>query len=182
MCGNCSETTKTYSRTVTFETGGNSHARLLWQSRWKIRSAIQPLPHNPHPHLQARRFRFVRTLRNTTVAHQEEAESGRSIVSRLNPPLDLCTKTNQRVQAKRESRTTYRVISHLAQKSDALFGSSSAPSHCGPEATRLPRFLRNPASFAVVPPPDTIGLCTPDGSDTAVFLWEAKFLGDDETE
>ena len=53
---------KTFSRTMAFETGGNSHARLLWQSRWKIRSAIQPLPQNPHPHLQARRFRFVQTF------------------------------------------------------------------------------------------------------------------------
>ena len=43
-------------------------------------------------------------------------------------------------------------------------------------------FFGNPASFAVVPPPDTFGLCTPDESDTAVFLWEAKFPGDDETE
>ena len=46
----------------------------------------------------------------------------------------------------------------------------------------IPRFLRDPVLFAVVLPPDTIGLstppkskmrgqsCTPDGSDTSVFL------------
>ena len=98
---------KTCSRTVAFEMSGNSHARLLWQSRWKVRSAIQPPPQNPPSHLQIRRFRFVRTLRKTTVAHKEEADSGRLIVSRPIPGATLrciCAQKHTNVLPRRESR------------------------------------------------------------------------------
>ena len=81
MCRNCSETKKTYPKTVAFETCGNNHARPLWHSRWKTFSVILFPSQTPHPHLQARRFRFVRTLLKTTVAHREKGDSGRSNVS-----------------------------------------------------------------------------------------------------
>ena len=127
------------------------------------------------------------SIQKTEVALQDKVKNGRSYV--LHPRSDainrwiLCTKTYLRVPMETGTRTTCRVTSDLAQKSG---------SHFGLEATRHPRFLRGPASFASVPPPHTIGLLTtsrmcghsrtPDGSDTAVFLKEAKFHGDDETE
>ena len=67
-------------------------------------------------------------------------------------------KTYQRVPS---GRTTYRVILHPAQMNDKAFDSTCAPGHCRREATRLHRYLRDPALFTVVPPQDTIGLSVP---------------------
>ena len=108
---------KTYSKKAAFETGGNSHAREWWQSRSKTCSVPQFLLQIPHQHLRARRFRFVRILQRTAVAHQEEEKNGRSIVSR--PGSDaihrwICAQTFLRVPLETGSRTICHVISHLA--------------------------------------------------------------------